>query len=64
VDEVREIVDIEESGITHDATTLFGARADFIRGIARRDESLYLMLDLPRVFAVGRDVPGALPGQT
>jgi purine-binding chemotaxis protein CheW len=64
VDEVREIVDIDESGITQDATSLFGARADFIRGIARRDESLYLMLDLPRVFAVGRDMPGTPAGQS
>jgi purine-binding chemotaxis protein CheW len=64
VDEVREIVDIAESGITQDAISLFGARADFIRGIARKDESLYLMLDLPRVFAVGRDVPGARAGQS
>jgi purine-binding chemotaxis protein CheW len=64
VDEVREIVDIDESGISQDATSLFGARADFVRGIARKDESVYLMLDLPRVFAVGRDVPGPVAGQS
>jgi purine-binding chemotaxis protein CheW len=64
VDEVREIVDIHESGITEDATALFGGRGDFIRGIARRDESLYLMLDLPRVFMVDRDATGTSAGQT
>jgi purine-binding chemotaxis protein CheW len=64
VDEVREIVEIDDAGITSEATTLFGARADFIRGIARRDESLYLVLDLQRVFAAGRDIPGATSGQS
>ncbi|MGA2480631.1 MAG: chemotaxis protein CheW [Spirochaetia bacterium] len=63
VDEVREIVDIDDAGITSDATMMFGARADFIIGIARRDEHLYMLLDLARVFSAGRDVPGALTGQ-
>jgi purine-binding chemotaxis protein CheW len=60
VDEVREIVEIEESGITTDATTALGGRADFIRGIARREEGVYVILDLARVLGVSRDVP--LPG--
>jgi purine-binding chemotaxis protein CheW len=63
VDEVREIVDIEDAGITSDATMLFGARADFILGIARREEQLYMMLDLARVFSAGREVPGTMTGQ-
>jgi purine-binding chemotaxis protein CheW len=62
VDEVREIVDIDESGIASDATTMFGARAEFILGIARREEAVYIVLDLPRVFSTDRDLPGALPG--
>lgn len=62
VDEVREIVDIDEAGITSDATMLFGARADFILGIARHEESLFMLLDLSRVFSTSRDIPGALPG--
>jgi purine-binding chemotaxis protein CheW len=63
VDEVREIVDINETDITADATMLSGVRADFVLGIARREESLYILLDLPRVFGAGRDMPGASPGQ-
>jgi purine-binding chemotaxis protein CheW len=63
VDEVREIVDIDEATITGDATTLFGARAEFVLGIARREESVYIVLDLPQVLAAGRDVPGAAPAQ-
>jgi purine-binding chemotaxis protein CheW len=63
VDDVREIVDIEDAGITSDATMLFGARAEFILGIARREEHLYMMLDLSRVFSAGREAPGTLAGQ-
>ena len=63
VDEVREILDINETDITPDATTLFGVRADFVLGIARRDESLYIVLDLARVFSAGHMMPGVPPGQ-
>jgi purine-binding chemotaxis protein CheW len=62
VDEVREIVEIEEGGIGTDATTVFGVRADFLLGIARREEGVYMVLDLPRVLGTSRDVPGALAG--
>lgn len=64
VDEVREIVEIDEEEITTDATTMFGVRADFLRGIARREEGIYLVLDLPRVLGISRELPGSLAGQT
>ena len=63
VDEVREIVEIDDSSISTDATTMLGVRAEFVQGIARRDESLYILLDLPRVFSAGLDLPAQLPGQ-
>jgi purine-binding chemotaxis protein CheW len=63
VDEVTEIVDIDEAGISSDATTVFGGRAEFVKGIARREDSLYMVLDLPRIFSLTRELPGALPGQ-
>jgi purine-binding chemotaxis protein CheW len=63
VDEVREIVDIDEGGISSDATTLLGVRADFLLGIAQREESVYMVLDLPRVLGIARDLPGAVTGQ-
>ena len=63
VDEVREIVEIDDDGITTDAATMLGVRPDFVLGIARRDESVYVMLDLARVFASSRDVSPTLPGQ-
>jgi purine-binding chemotaxis protein CheW len=64
VDEVREIVEIDEQGITTDATTLYGVRADFLMGIARREDGVYMLLDLPRVLGTSRELPGgALAGQ-
>ena len=64
VDEVREIVEIDEEGITTDATMMFGVRADFLLGIARRDDGVYLVLDLPRVLGTSRELPGGLAGQS
>jgi purine-binding chemotaxis protein CheW len=64
VDEVREIVEIDDTSISTDAATMFGVRAEFIMGIARREDALYILLDLPRVFSAGRDVPAQLPGQS
>jgi len=60
VDEVREIVEIEDDGITTDATTVLGGRAEFILGIAQREEGVYMVLDLARVLGSSRDIP--LPG--
>jgi len=64
VDEVREIVEIDDSSVATDATTVLGVRAEFVTGIARRDDSMYILLDLPRVFSAGRDLSAQLPGQS
>jgi purine-binding chemotaxis protein CheW len=63
VDEVREIAEIEDAGVTADTVTMAGVRADFLLGLARRGEELYMVLDLARLFAAGRDVPGIPAGQ-
>jgi len=57
VDEVREIIEIEEGGITTEATTALGGRADFLLGIAQREEGLTMVLDLARVLGTSRDLP-------
>ena len=63
VDEVNEVVDIDEAGISQDATTLMGVRAELILGIARgAGDVLYLVLDLPHVLGGAREVPGAPKG--
>jgi purine-binding chemotaxis protein CheW len=53
VDEVREIVDLEEGAVTAEAATLFGTRAEFVSAVARRGDSMYLILDLPKLFSAG-----------
>ena len=76
VDEVRDIVDINPAGIAQDATTLFGARAEFIAGLAHADAGptradagpthadagLWVILDLVHVLGIRREIPGGLPG--
>ena len=62
VDEVREIIEIEDGAVTSDGTTMFGVRADFLLGIARQEDGVYMVLDLPRVVGASRDLPGAVAG--
>ncbi len=61
VDEVREIIDIDEAGIRREATEAFGVHAEFVQGVAQREEKLFLILDLARVLSAGRDLQGAEP---
>ncbi len=63
VDEVREIVDLEEGAVTEEAASLFGARAEFVSAVARKGESLYLILDLPKIFSAGSMAAHAAAGQ-
>jgi len=58
VDEVREIVDIDES-TDSDEKTEEPAGRQFIRGAAHRDGGLFLILDLQRVLATSRDLASA-----
>ena len=46
VDGVREIVDIEEEKIEHEATSVFGHKGDYTVGIARLENRLLIILDL------------------
>lgn len=63
VDEVRDIIAIEDTGIAGDATTLFGTSAEFVAGIAQVDTGLYVVLDLARVLGISRELPGGLAGK-
>ena len=61
VDEVREIVEIDEASFQGEAASLVGAHADCTRGVARHEDTLFLLLDLSRVLSVGREAPAAGP---
>ncbi len=64
VDEVREIVDINESSDPEEPAqqaageAASSARAQFIRRVAQREEGLFRILDLQRVLSAGRDPQG------
>jgi purine-binding chemotaxis protein CheW len=53
VDEVREVIEIDDAAVHEDQASPFAARSQFIRGIAKRGDSLYMILDLPGVFRGG-----------
>ena len=59
VDEVREIVDVDESQDAAEPPGEREARAQFIRSAAQHDGGLFLILDLQRVISVGRDFASA-----
>jgi len=59
VDDVREIVDISEASVQRDSDQVPGAHAQFTGGVAQRDGTLFLILDLQRVLSAGRDLQGA-----
>lgn len=53
VDEVRDVVEIDDAAVHDDQASPFGVRSEFIRGIAKRGDSLYMVLDLPGIFRSG-----------
>jgi purine-binding chemotaxis protein CheW len=59
VDEVREIVDIDESLDRVEAPAETEARTQFVRSVAHRDGGPFRILDLQRVISVGRDLASA-----
>ena len=55
VDEVREIVDLEEKSITRDIAADLGTGAEFVWGIAEREKSLLVIVDLPSLLSPERE---------
>jgi purine-binding chemotaxis protein CheW len=53
VDEVRDVVEIDDAAVHDDQGSPFGVCSEFIRGIAKRGDSLYMVLDLPGIFRSG-----------
>jgi purine-binding chemotaxis protein CheW len=51
VDEVKEIVELAQDAAAEDAASFFGERPEFVQAVARRGESLFLVLDLARIFS-------------
>ncbi len=56
VDEVREIVEVEQSDLQEDTAGLLGERAQFVSAVAHREEDVFLVLDLGKILDAGRTV--------
>jgi purine-binding chemotaxis protein CheW len=57
VDAVREILELEETNVSREATAVFGLKAEFVLGIAKIHEDLLVLLDIFRILAANPDVP-------
>lgn len=55
VDGVREIVELSKEAIEPEATSVFGMKADFVRGIARDQDKLILIPDIFKILATPAD---------
>lgn len=64
VDDVREIVDINEASVQRESNQEPGAHAQFTGGVAQRDGTLFLILDLQRVLSAGQGSAGRRAGVT
>jgi purine-binding chemotaxis protein CheW len=56
VDSVREILDLDEESIAPEAASVFGMKAEFVRGIAKIRDYLLVLLDIFKVLSASPEV--------
>ena len=54
VDEIREIVELDDSAIRPEGAELLGDRGQFVSAVANPEEGAILVLDLARILDAGR----------
>ena len=57
VDSVREILDLEEDSVAAEAVSVFGMKAEFVRGGAKIRDHLLVLLDIFKVLSTSPEVP-------
>jgi len=57
VDSVREILDLDRDSIAPEAASVFGMKAEFVRGIAKISETLIVLLDIFKILITAPEVP-------
>jgi purine-binding chemotaxis protein CheW len=57
VDSVREILDFDEDSIAPEAASVFGMKAEFVRGIAKNRDHVLVLLDIFKVLSTAPEVP-------
>jgi purine-binding chemotaxis protein CheW len=56
VDGVREILDLDEDSIAPEAASVFGMKAEFVRGVAKVRGYLLVLLDIFKVLSTSPEV--------
>jgi len=56
VDSVREILDLDENSIAPEAASVFGMKAEFVRGIAKIRDNVLVLLDIFKVLSTAPEV--------
>ncbi len=56
VDSVREILDLDENSIAPEAASVFGMKAEFVRGIAKIRDNVLVLLDIFKVLSIAPEV--------
>ena len=57
VDSVREILDLDEDSIAPEAASVFGMKAEFVRGIAKIRDHVLVLLDIFKILSTAPEVP-------
>ena len=57
VDSVREILDLDENSIAPEAASVFGMKAEFVRGIAKIRDNVLVLLDIFKVLSTAPEIP-------
>ena len=57
MDGVREILDLEQDSVAEEAASVFGMKAEFVRGVAKIREYLLVLLDIFKILSTSPEVP-------
>jgi purine-binding chemotaxis protein CheW len=52
VDEVYQVINLDQQPIERPPTVLEGTDREFVKGIGRKDENIYILMDLEKVMDI------------
>jgi purine-binding chemotaxis protein CheW len=56
VDSVREILDLDQDSVAAEAASVFGMKAEFVRGIAKIRDYLLVLLDVFKILSTSPEI--------
>jgi len=57
VDSVREILDLDQDSVAAEAASVFGMKPEFVRGIAKIQDYLLVLLDIFKILSASPEIP-------